>query len=84
MVILLTRTATDHALCTSSSVLPVDKILSKGKMLKNLCRYKCDEEKFADVLMITKITAQDPSEIWVKAIVDRQFVFVAMELSRNS
>ena len=50
----------------------MDKLPSKGDMLKNCWQYKCDSGKFADVSMIVKMAAQDCSEIWEKAIGDRK------------
>lgn len=72
MATALTRASTDHALFGSASVLPTNKLPTKGEMLKNCWRYKCDEGKFADVSIIIKLAAQDCSEIWEKAIGDRQ------------
>lgn len=56
------------ALFDSASVLPMDKC----EMLQNCWRYKCAEGKFAVASMIIKISAEDCSEIWEKAIGNSQ------------
>lgn len=59
MVSVLTKVTTDHALFISASVLPVDKLSSKGEILQKCRQYKCDEGKIANVSMIIKMAAQD-------------------------
>lgn len=61
----------------------VDKLSSKGKMLKNCWWYKFDKGNFADVSLIIKMAAQDCSEIWEKAIGDRLFPCLVGKLLRK-
>lgn len=79
-----TVTATDHKLFASACDLLVDKFFSKGEMIKNSWRYKCDEEKISDVSMINKMAAQYCSEISKKQLeIDRLFLSLARKLLKK-
>ncbi|QQP38148.1 Uncharacterized protein FKW44_018646 [Caligus rogercresseyi] len=67
-----TRSFTHHTLFGSACVLPVNKLPSKGDMLRCCWQYKCDYGKFTDVAFIIKLASKDCTEIWRKAIGDRK------------
>lgn len=74
---------TDYILFVSAIVLPVNKVPSKGEMLKKCWQYKSDEGKSNS--MFIKMAAQNYSEIWERAIRDRLTVpFLSQKTIKES
>ena len=70
-----TRAKTEHPLFGQAADLPANQLPTIGDALKLILKYKSEDQegntRFGDENLAIKETAQDATNLWIKAVADR-------------